>query len=69
MLHDLRIARRSWPMSPVFVLDAAGTMAWRYDFASPGLAGLIVARATFLGCWLPARRATHVSPITARRTD
>jgi predicted permease len=40
-----------------------------HDAISLGLAALIVSVATFLGCWLPARRATRVNPITALRTD
>lgn len=40
-----------------------------HDAISLGLAALIVAVATFLGCWLPARRATRVNPITALRTE
>jgi predicted permease len=40
-----------------------------YDPLSLGLAALILTAATLLACFLPARRATQVSPLSALRTD
>jgi putative ABC transport system permease protein len=34
-----------------------------------GLAALILTGATMLACFLPARRATRVSPLSALRTE
>lgn len=33
------------------------------------LAGMLVATVSFIACWLPARRASGVSPVTALRSD
>jgi hypothetical protein len=40
-----------------------------YDPLSLGLAALILTGATMLACFLPARRATRVSPLSALRTE
>jgi putative ABC transport system permease protein len=40
-----------------------------YDFASYGIASLILATAAALASWLPVRRATKVDPIQALRTE
>ena len=39
------------------------------DFASYVLAALALAAATLLACWLPARRAARVDPMTALRAE
>ena len=40
-----------------------------YDPLSLGLSALILTGATMLACFLPARRATRVSPLSALRTE
>jgi ABC-type antimicrobial peptide transport system permease subunit len=40
-----------------------------YDLLSLGLSALILSGATMLACFLPARRATRVSPLSALRAE
>jgi putative ABC transport system permease protein len=40
-----------------------------HDVASYAVATLALAAAALLACWLPARRATQINPITALRAE
>ena len=85
MMNDLKFALRMLAKSPGFTAAAIGILAlgigtgrivssllYQVGALDPiafTVAPLVLAAATLFACWLPARRATRISPLTALRTE
>ena len=73
MIQDFKFACRQQTKSPGFTAIAVVTLALAIGTNSAIFALVnfhhILGRAVLFACFLPARRATQVNPITALRTE